>query len=66
MVFRYQKLKLYLRGWMNYFAIGIRYQQTCDLDQWIRRRIRMCYWKMWRTNSRRFRRVENEDTKLDE
>lgn len=45
---RYYKLKLYLRGWMNYFAIGIRYQKACDLDQWIRRRIRMCYWKMWR------------------
>ncbi len=41
---RYHKLKLYLRGRMNYFAIGIRYQQACDLDQWIRRRIRMCYW----------------------
>ena len=25
MKFRYQKLKLYLRGWMNYFAIGLRY-----------------------------------------
>ena len=48
MIFRYHKLKLYLRGWMNYFGIGLRYQQTCDLDQWIRRRIRMCYWKLWR------------------
>ncbi len=48
MLHRYHKLKLYLRGWMNYFAIGIRYQQALDLDQWIRRRIRMCYWKCWR------------------
>ena len=48
MSFRYQKLTLYLRGWMNYFGIGVRYQQACDLDQWIRRRIRMCYWKLWR------------------
>jgi len=48
MNFRYHKLTLYLRGWMNYFGIGIRYQQACDLDQWIRRRIRMCYWKLWR------------------
>ncbi len=48
MAVRYHDLKHYLRGWMNYFSIGIRYQQACDLDQWIRRRIRMCYWKMWR------------------
>ncbi len=44
MLHRYHKLKLYLQDWMNYFAIGIRYQQALDLDQWIRRRIRMCYW----------------------
>jgi len=48
MTFRYQKLTLYLRGWMNYFRLGMRYQQASDLDQWIRRRIRMCYWKQWR------------------
>lgn len=43
-----EKLGVYLRGWMNYFGIGIRFQQSIDLDQWIRRRIRMCYWKQWR------------------
>ena len=43
-----EKLSEYLRGWMNYFGIGIRYQQSIDLDQWIRRRLRMCYWKLWR------------------
>lgn len=43
-----ENLSGYLRGWMNYFGIGIRYQQSIDLDQWIRRRIRMCYWKQWR------------------
>jgi len=59
MAFRYQKLILYLRGWMNYFAIGIRYQKACDLDQWIRRRIRMCYW-----NS--VAKTENKDTKPHE
>ncbi|MBB1420137.1 hypothetical protein H5187_23270 [Pseudoalteromonas sp. SG44-1] len=24
------------------------YQLTVDLDHWIRRRIRMCYWRQWR------------------
>lgn len=49
MEYRFLKLMVYLRGWMNYFRLGMRYQQACDLDQWIRRRVRMCYWKSWRT-----------------
>lgn len=47
MTTKIEKLSEYLRGWMSYFGIGIRYQQSIDLDQWIRRRIRMCYWKQW-------------------
>ena len=43
-----QKLSIYCRGWINYFGIANQYQQTVDLDGWIRRRIRMCYWKQWR------------------
>ena len=47
MTTKIEKLSEHLRGWMNYFGIGIRFQQSIDLDQWIRRRIRMCYWKQW-------------------
>jgi RNA-directed DNA polymerase len=43
-----RKLNTYLRGWANYFGIANQYQQMVDLDHWIRRRIRMCYWKQWR------------------
>jgi RNA-directed DNA polymerase len=42
-----QRLSVYLRGWINYYGIGNQYQQCVDLDHWIRRRIRMCYWKQW-------------------
>jgi len=47
---RYQlyKLSQYLRGWINYFGIASGYQHCVDLDQWIRRRIRMAYWRQWR------------------
>lgn len=47
---RYQihKLSLYLRGWINYYGIANAYQQCVELDHWIRRRIRMCYWRQWR------------------
>ncbi|MCF6266735.1 MAG: group II intron reverse transcriptase/maturase, partial [Desulfuromusa sp.] len=39
-----RKLSVYLRGWINYYGIANRYQQCVDLDSWIRRRVRMCYW----------------------
>lgn len=41
------KLSQYLRGWINYFGIANTYQQCLDLDNWIRRRVRMCYWRQW-------------------
>ena len=31
-----------------YYLIANAYQLTVDLDHWIRRRIRMCYWRQWR------------------
>lgn len=48
MSYRLDKLKEYLRGWMNYFGISDYYRPVPGIDQWIRRRIRMCYWKQWR------------------
>ena len=47
---RYQLFKLsqYLRGWINYFGIANCYQLCLDLDHWIRRRVRMAYWRQWR------------------
>lgn len=45
---RLEKLNRYIRGWMNYFGISQFYRPIQDIDNWIRRRIRMCYWKMWR------------------
>ena len=48
MQYQLYKLSLYLRGWINYFGIANAYQQCVDLDHWIRRRVRMCYWRQWR------------------
>lgn len=42
------KLSRYLTGWINYYGVANCYQLCVDLDHWIRRRIRMCYWKQWR------------------
>ncbi|BCE00917.1 RNA-directed DNA polymerase [Marinicellulosiphila megalodicopiae] len=42
------KTSQYIRGWINYFGIAKCYQLCCDLDNWIRRRVRMAYWRQWR------------------
>lgn len=47
MDYRYWKIRTYMQGWMNYFGIGLRYNDAVEMDQWFRRRIRMCYWKQW-------------------
>lgn len=48
MAYRLDRLAKYLRGWMNYFGISDSYRPVPELDHWIRRRVRMCYWKQWR------------------
>ena len=48
MGYRYKKLAQYLRGWMNYFGISEYYRPIPEIDHWLRRRMRMCYWKQWR------------------
>ncbi|AGX86201.1 group II intron maturase-specific domain-containing protein [Candidatus Symbiobacter mobilis] len=48
MEYRLKKLGQYLRGWTGYFGISQYYRPVPELDEWIRRRIRMCYWKKWR------------------
>ena len=48
MQYRMEQLALYLRGWMNYFGISQYYRIIPEIDRWLRRRVRMCYWKQWR------------------
>lgn len=52
---RFQRLAWYLRGWMGYFGISDYYRPIPDLDSWLRRRVRMCYWKQWRRCKTRIR-----------
>ena len=48
MEMRKEKLNQLIRGWVNYFHIAYMDGVAGKLDQWIRRRIRMCYWKQWK------------------
>ena len=45
---RIDKLNQLIRGWVNYYKLadmGILCQKT---DEWLRRMLRMCYWKQWK------------------
>lgn len=48
MEYRMKKLKQCIVGWLNYFAIADISRLTKELDEWTRRRIRMCFWKQWK------------------
>jgi len=55
MDYRLRKFAAYLRGWMGYFGIAEYYRPLPEIDQWLRRRLRMCYWKQWRTTRTKVR-----------
>lgn len=48
MEYRFLKLKQAIVGWVNYFAIADMRNILKTLDEWLRRRIRMCFWKQWK------------------
>jgi RNA-directed DNA polymerase len=64
MDYRLQKLAEYLRGWMGYFGIAEYYRPLPGIDQWLRRRLRMCYWKRWRRTRTKVRELLDLGTSL--
>ena len=42
------ELRLYVTGWMNYFGISHTYKVVLELDNWLRRRVRLYHWKQWK------------------
>ena len=52
---RLRELRLYIQGWINYFGLSEYYRPLPGLDEWIRRRLRMCYLKQWRKPRTRIR-----------
>jgi len=65
MEYRLRKLAQYLRGWMGYFGISDYYRPIPELDGWLRRRVRMCYWKQWRKPRTRIRNLLKLGTSRD-
>ncbi|MCB2292645.1 group II intron reverse transcriptase/maturase [Clostridium algoriphilum] len=42
------KLRQVIVGWVNYFKLADMKSALKTLDEWLRRRIRLCYWKQWK------------------
>lgn len=52
---RIVRLNQYLGGWMGYFALAETPSIFSKLDEWLRRRLRMCQWKQWKRPRTRVR-----------
>ena len=52
---RLGELKRYVRGCIGYYGLASQLKLFASLEQWIRRRIRCCYWKRWRQVRTRIR-----------
>ena len=52
---RIKRLNRYLMGWLGYFRLASAKKHLQTLDQWIRRRLRMCLWKQWKRVRTRIR-----------
>ena len=63
---RLHELKLYLRGWIDYFILEQRKSLARNLDKWLRRRVRACYWKSWRLPRTRVRKLKSFGVPHDE
>jgi len=50
----YEKIKQLIVGWINYFKLADMKALMSKIDEWLRRRIRMCYWKQWKKISAKF------------
>lgn len=51
---RMYRIRQYVKGWMGYFGLSEIYSVWLPVDRWLRRRIRMCYWRMWKNAKRRY------------
>ncbi|HZK66304.1 MAG TPA: group II intron maturase-specific domain-containing protein, partial [Chloroflexota bacterium] len=52
---RIRRLRMKLQGWVRYFALADTASVFEELDKWLRRRLRMVYWRQWKRGRTRRR-----------
>jgi hypothetical protein len=55
---RAKDLRRYIMGWINYFKLADMKQLLKETDEWMRRRIRMIYWKQWKKVKTKFQELK--------
>lgn len=50
-----EKIKVYARGWLNYYGIASIKRPIEDINGWLYHRIRLCIWKQWKKPITKFR-----------
>ena len=50
-----EEIKVYARGWLNYYGIASMKNNIEDINGWLYHRIRMCIWKQWKKPKTRVR-----------
>jgi RNA-directed DNA polymerase len=51
---RIEKLNALTRGWVNYYRPADMQKHCQSIDEWIRARLRMCYWKQWKCTKAKY------------
>ena len=52
-----ERIKVFMRGWLNYYGIADMKRNIESLNGWLYRRIRMCIWKQWKLPKTRKRKL---------
>ena len=43
-----ERIKVYARGWLNYYGVASMKNNIDEINGWLYHRIRMCIWKQWK------------------
>ena len=52
---RIVRLNQLMRGWVNYFRYASMRRKLCEIDHWLRCRLRYCIWHHWKKPNKRMR-----------
>ncbi|MGC5326960.1 group II intron reverse transcriptase/maturase [Brevibacillus sp. SYSU BS000544] len=56
---RIRKLNQYLMGWIGYFALADAKKILQRIEEWVRRRLRLCLWTQWKRIRTRYRELRS-------
>ena len=61
-----ERFNTFLTGWVGYYRIGMSNCSFTKIDEWIRRRIRQIYLKMWKKNRTKYEELKKLKRNKDE